>query len=97
MKPSRILVLLAFAACTALFFVFDLHRFLTVDHLATRWDAIAAFEQRRPWTTALAFFAAYVLITGLSLPGAALLTLVAGALFGFVQGRGVVVCLGRRR
>ena len=90
MKPSRILVLLAFAACTALFFVFDLHRFLTVDHLATRWDAIAAFEQRRPWTTALAFFAAYVLITGLSLPGAALLTLVAGALFGFVQGVVVV-------
>ena len=86
MKPSRIILLIALAALIALFFVFDLQRFLSLEFFAARRDAIVAYQAANPWTTAIAFFAIYVLVTGTSLPGAALLTLVAGALFGLVQG-----------
>ena len=70
----------------AAFFAFDLQRFLTLEYFAAQRDAIAAFHARAPLTTAGAFFALYVAVTGLSLPGAALLTLIAGAIFGFGQG-----------
>jgi pyruvate/2-oxoglutarate dehydrogenase complex dihydrolipoamide dehydrogenase (E3) component/uncharacterized membrane protein YdjX (TVP38/TMEM64 family) len=43
-----------------------------------------------PWATVFAFFALYVVVTGLSLPGAALMTLVAGAIFGLLWGTLIV-------
>ncbi|MDE0225585.1 MAG: FAD-dependent oxidoreductase [Gammaproteobacteria bacterium] len=86
MKPSRIIVLVALAALIALFFVFDLQRFITLEFFAAQREAIIAYEAANPWTTAVAFFVIYVLVTGTSLPGAALLTLIAGAVFGLVQG-----------
>ena len=86
MKTSRILLLLALVALITLFFVFDLQRFLSLEFFAAQRDAIVAYQAANPWTTAIAFFLIYVLVTGTSLPGAALLTLVAGAVFGLVQG-----------
>ena len=86
MKPSRIILFVALAALIALFFVFDLQRFITLEFFATQREAIIAYEAANPWTTAVAFFLIYVLVTGTSLPGAALLTLIAGAVFGLVQG-----------
>ena len=86
MRPSRVALLLAFAALVALFFWFDLQRFLTPEFFSAQREAIAAFQAQNPWATALAFFAIYILVTGASLPGAAILTLIAGALFGLVQG-----------
>jgi len=52
--------------------------------------ALETWYQRRPWQVALGFFAGYIAITGLSLPGAALLTLVAGAIFGLLWGTLIV-------
>ena len=86
MKPSRIILFIALAALIALFFVFDLQRFITLEFFAAQREAIIAYEVANPWTTAVAFFVIYVLVTGTSLPGAALLTLIAGAVFGLVQG-----------
>jgi len=86
MKPSRIVLLIALAALIALFFVFELHRFLSLEYFAAQREAIVAYQAANPWTTGIAFFLIYVLVTGTSLPGAALLTLIAGAVFGLVQG-----------
>ena len=86
MKPSRIILFIALAALIALFFVFDLQRFITLEFFAAQREAIIAYEAANPWATAIAFFVIYVLVTGTSLPGAALLTLIAGAVFGLVQG-----------
>ncbi|MCY3819978.1 MAG: FAD-dependent oxidoreductase [Gammaproteobacteria bacterium] len=86
MKPSRIILFIALAALIALFFVFDLQRLVTLEFFAAEREAIIAYEAANPWTTAAAFFVIYVLVTGTSLPGAALLTLIAGAVFGLVQG-----------
>ena len=86
MTTKRALLLATVAILIALFFTFDLHRFLKIEYLADQGEAIAAYRNQNPWTAAAAFFAAYVAITGLSLPGAALMTLIAGALFGLVSG-----------
>ena len=86
MKPSRIILFIALAALIGLFFVFDLQRFITLEFFAAQREAIIAYDAANPWTTAIAFFVIYVLVTGTSLPGAALLTLIAGAVFGLVQG-----------
>lgn len=86
MKPSRIILCISLAALIALFFAFDLQRFMTLEFFAGQREAIIAYEAANPWTAGVAFFVIYVLVTGTSLPGAALLTLIAGAVFGLAQG-----------
>ena len=86
MKRKQAALLGVLVLPIAAFFAFDLQRFLTLEYFAAQRDAIAAFHARAPLTTAGTFFALYVAVTGLSLPGAALLTLIAGAIFGFGQG-----------
>ena len=86
MKLSRIFLFAVVALLIAMFFVFDLKQFFTVDFFETQRDAITAFQVENPWLVVIGFFLIYVLVTGTSLPGAAILTLVAGALFGLVQG-----------
>ena len=86
MKKTKIIVLLFVVALIAAFFIFDLGRFFSLDYFKTQQGAIAAFYQANPVQTALIFLAAYVAVTALSLPGAAIMTLVAGAIFGLVWG-----------
>ena len=86
MKRNRILLLIALVAAAALFLAFDLQRFLSLEYFSAQRESIAAFQQQNPWLTGMAFFALYILVTALSLPGAALLTLIAGALFGLALG-----------
>ena len=86
MNIKRLVLLSAVVVAIALFFAFDLQRFLSVEYLGARGEAIVAFKDSNTWAAAALFFVAYVAITGLSLPGAALMTLIAGALFGLVTG-----------
>ena len=86
MTVTRAALLLAVAAAIAAFFVFDLGRFLSLEFFAAQREAIAAFEEANPLLAAAAFFLLYVAVAALSLPGAALLTLAAGAVFGLAQG-----------
>mgnify|MGYP001329627806 CR=1 FL=1 len=65
----------------ASFFAFDLGQYLTLASLKAQQSALQAQVAADPWLAAGAFFAVYVAVTGLSLPGASLMTLVAGALF----------------
>jgi len=90
MNKSKLLVLIVIAALIAAFFVFDLGRYLSLDFFKSQQAAIDAYYQSHPWQTAGAFFAIYVVITALSFPGAALMTLIAGALFGLVTGTLIV-------
>lgn len=68
------------------FFALDLGHYLTLASLKAQQAALQAQVAASPWLAAASFFALYVAVTGLSLPGAALLTLVAGALFGLLEG-----------
>jgi len=70
----------------AAFFYFDLGQYLSLDYLKQQHQTITQFYADNTVLTITAFFAMYVLITALSLPGAVILTLAAGAIFGFWVG-----------
>ena len=77
--------LLAIAAVLA-YRHFNLGQLLTLDHLKASRDALVLQVQQRPLYTAAAYFAVYVVATALSFPGATVLTLAAGAMFGLGWG-----------
>lgn len=80
------IVLLLIAAAIVAVFAFDLHSLLTLDSLKSRLEQFREFQAESPFMVAGVFFAAYVAVTAFSIPGAAVMTLAAGALFGLLQG-----------
>ena len=86
MTRSRIVVLSAVVVLIAAFFALDLGHYFTLDALKAQQTAIAAYREAHPWSAAAAYFALYVIVTGLSLPGATVLTLAGGAVFGLPWG-----------
>jgi pyruvate/2-oxoglutarate dehydrogenase complex dihydrolipoamide dehydrogenase (E3) component/uncharacterized membrane protein YdjX (TVP38/TMEM64 family) len=86
MKASRWLVLLLVLLALGLFFALDLGRFLTLATLQQRQQELADLYAQQPWGLRAVYFALYVAMAALALPGAALLTLAGGAIFGFGWG-----------
>ncbi|WP_194715507.1 FAD-dependent oxidoreductase [Noviherbaspirillum soli] len=86
MKTRRLLLLLLVAAAIAAFLAFDLGRYLSLEALKARQEALSAYAALHPGRSAALFFAIYTAATALSIPGAAILTLGAGAVFGFWLG-----------
>ena len=86
MKPGRAVLLVLLAALAAAYFAFDLGRFLSLEFFKSQQAAFEAFFRDNPVRTAAAYFGIYVAVTGLSLPGAAILTLAGGAIFGLLWG-----------
>jgi len=82
-KKSKWLLLLAITLLVAAFFTFDLGRFLTLDYLRSRQQAFDLFYAENRLLTIGIYFSLYIAVTALSLPGAAIMTLAGGALFGF--------------
>jgi len=82
----RFALLLVAAAAIAVFFVFDLGTFLELGYLKQQHSVLAGHVDSQPFVAGAVFFAVYVAVAGLSLPGAAVLTLIGGALFGFIWG-----------
>lgn len=87
---KKIIILAAFAALAAAYFAFDLGQYLTLEGIKALAADTAAFQRENPVAVIAAFFIAYVLVTAASFPGAAILTLAAGALFGVVGGTIIV-------
>ena len=83
---KRVLLSLLVAGMVIAFFAFDLDHYLTLEFLKQRQGEFAVLREQSPWQVAGLFFALYVTATALSLPGAAILTLAAGALFGLLEG-----------
>ena len=69
---------------------FDLGQYLSLEMLKRHQASVAAQLLQSPATVILSFSAVYVVVTALSLPGAVILTLAAGAWFGLVLGTIVV-------
>ncbi|MBA3511125.1 MAG: FAD-dependent oxidoreductase [Sphingomonas sp.] len=82
----KIAILLLIVGGIGLFFLFDLQDYLTIKNLKTQHGQLVAFAQQRPLFVAALFFAAYIAVTALSLPGATVMTLAAGAIFGLLTG-----------
>ena len=80
------LVLLVVVVLALAYQQFDLGRWLTLDQLKASRDGLISWYGQYPLGTGLGFFGVYVLATALSVPGATILTLAAGAMFGFGLG-----------
>jgi uncharacterized membrane protein YdjX (TVP38/TMEM64 family) len=86
MTPYRLwLVLLILALATA-FFAFDLQRLLSLEWLKSQIDAIHVYHAEHAISTAASFSLIYVMVAGLSLPGATVMALAGGAIFGVIWG-----------
>src|SRR5690348_3439326 len=83
---GRLLVLLVLVLAVAAFFASGAYRYFSFEHIKAEQARIDAWYGAHPLWTAGGFFLLYVAITGLSIPGAAVLTLVAGAVFGLLWG-----------
>jgi pyruvate/2-oxoglutarate dehydrogenase complex dihydrolipoamide dehydrogenase (E3) component/uncharacterized membrane protein YdjX (TVP38/TMEM64 family) len=88
-KKKLIVVALLIAAIVA-FFAFDLGRFLSLEYIKSRQAEFTALAGEKPLLVGGAFFAIYVAVCALSLPGAAIMTLAAGAIFGLATGTLIV-------
>jgi pyruvate/2-oxoglutarate dehydrogenase complex dihydrolipoamide dehydrogenase (E3) component/uncharacterized membrane protein YdjX (TVP38/TMEM64 family) len=87
---GRLALILLFAGAIAAFFLLDLGRWLTFETLKARQAELAALVEARPLIAIGGFFLLYVAVTALSLPGAAIMTLAAGAIFGLWRGTLIV-------
>src|SRR4051812_25544188 len=81
-RKSRLLVLLVLAAALAVFFASGAHRYFTFENIKAQQAMLEGWYRAHPTQTVAGFFALYVAVTSVSIPGAAVLTLVGGAIFG---------------
>ncbi len=90
MNKSKILLLTVFVIAIAAFFLFDLQRYLTLDALQAQHSAIEAWRSAHPGSAVTIYALIYIVVTALSLPGAAVMTLAGGAVFGLLWGTVIV-------
>ncbi|HEC15809.1 MAG TPA: pyridine nucleotide-disulfide oxidoreductase [Sedimenticola sp.] len=83
---KRGILLFLIALLVGAFFWFDLGRFLSLEYLQSQREGLTAYFQANPLPMVLGYFLVYVAVTGLSLPGATILTLAGGAIFGLFWG-----------
>jgi pyruvate/2-oxoglutarate dehydrogenase complex dihydrolipoamide dehydrogenase (E3) component/uncharacterized membrane protein YdjX (TVP38/TMEM64 family) len=83
---KKIVLLLIAASLVGLFFHFNLHQLLTLEGLKSSMNDFSQLREESPLLVIGGFFLLYVAVTALSLPGAAILTIASGALFGIVEG-----------
>ncbi len=82
----RLFLALGILIFIGLYFTYDLGRFISLDYFRAEQEAIMAWRNAEPLMAAILFTLLYIAATALSLPGAAILTLVAGAVFGLFWG-----------
>jgi len=87
---SRTLLALIIIALVVVFFVFDLGQYLKLDYLKSQRQAFLDFYTDNTVATLAIYFVIYVAVTALSLPGATVMTLAGGAVFGFGTGLFVI-------
>jgi pyruvate/2-oxoglutarate dehydrogenase complex dihydrolipoamide dehydrogenase (E3) component/uncharacterized membrane protein YdjX (TVP38/TMEM64 family) len=86
MSKNKLALLALLAALVVAFFAFDLGRFLSLDALKAQQAALGDWYAREPVTVIAIYLAVYIAATALSLPGAVILTLAGGAVFGLLVG-----------
>ena len=85
-SAGKIAIAAVIAVAIGAFFYFDLGRFLSLAALKDNRDRLLSFTEGNYFSAAALFILVYITVTGLSLPGAVILTLAGGFLFGSVFG-----------
>lgn len=84
MNNRKLLVVAVIVALITAFFVFDINQYLTLEYVKTQQESLQALTEKRPVLMLGGFFVLYVVVTALSLPGAAVMSLAGAAVFGFL-------------
>jgi uncharacterized membrane protein YdjX (TVP38/TMEM64 family) len=87
---KKAILALVLIGAIAAYFIFDLGQYLSLESFKARQAEIVAANDANPFLYIAGFFIIYVAVTGLSIPGAAIMSLVAGALFGLLLGTVIV-------
>ncbi len=87
---KKAVLALVLIGAIAAYFIFDLGQYLSLENFKASQAEIVAAKDANPALYIAGFFLLYVAVTGLSIPGAAIMSLVAGALFGVVVGTLIV-------
>jgi len=83
---KKLLLLTVVLAAIAAYFLLDLGRYLSLDFLQQQLSAIHHYQAQHQLLSWLIFLLVYVAVTALSIPGAAIMTIAAGAIFGLLGG-----------
>ncbi len=83
---KKYLIICFILAAVIAFWFFDLDRYLTLEGIKATQAQLDTWRSDAPLLTAFSFLIIYIIVTALSLPGAAVLTLAAGAFFGLLWG-----------
>ncbi len=86
MNYRKILLILTLVVLIFGFFAFDVAQYLSLDFVKSQQAVVEGYYQAHPLTTAFVFFGLYIAVTALSLPGAVIMTLAGGAIFGLLWG-----------
>ncbi|MGE5237604.1 MAG: TVP38/TMEM64 family protein [Chloroflexota bacterium] len=87
---KRLAIVAVILALVAAFKLLHLDQYLTLEYLKSSQESFSSLYAARPTLVIGSYMAIYILVTSLSLPGAAVLTLAGGALFGFIAGTVIV-------
>jgi len=87
---QKIAIACAIVLGIAAFRYYDLGRYLTLEYIKASQATFQVLYLEHRWLVITTYFAIYIAVTALSLPGAAVLTLAGGGLFGLVVGTVVV-------
>ena len=90
MSKSRLYLFILIALLIGAFFYFDLQQLLTLEKLKSQQETIVSYRNDHPLLATAIYALVYIAVTGLSLPGASILTLAGGAVFGLLWGTLIV-------
>jgi len=85
-RMKKFLIVFLIVVAVAAYWIFDGDRYLSLEGIKAAQAQFDSWRNGSPFLAGLSFFALYIAVTSLSLPGGAVLTLAAGALFGLVWG-----------
>lgn len=83
---SKIVLLMLIVGFISVFFLFDLNEYFSLSYLKNELVALKEYYEQHNILTMLIYMGIYILVAALSLPGAAIMTLAGGALFGLLYG-----------
>ncbi|HBN15315.1 MAG TPA: pyridine nucleotide-disulfide oxidoreductase [Pseudohongiella sp.] len=86
MSKLRLAIVLLIGLAFAAYFSLDLGQYLTLEFVQSQLDVLRDYSQQEPMLSSLIYFVVYVLMAALSIPGAAIMTLLGGAIFGLAWG-----------
>ena len=86
MSKAKSGILTVFVIAFGSYFILDLGQFLALEYVQSQLNTIQDYKNQNFTVAALAYFAIYIVVAALSIPGAVILTLIGGAIFGLFWG-----------